>query len=547
MEDSVRSRTEMPHGVRLDAAFNELRAAIGDRPLVAADQPKAELVLGQIGKPAGTPIADEWNHRTVAQVIAEECLREGIGSGELGLWVGVDGEWARLRKEEVEGLSHQTFSVGAFVERSDPHNPLLGRPLYLREMDWEAFLLEILESRYGNAALASPPETGGEHVGWIDAFEAVGLVIGDLKARATDELDPAPWIESLPPSFGAERIREAKFEQLAVDAIQQALLDGSLAASFRSDEELVQIPAIAFAKRAVACEAILNGRLEINPLWPEEWQGWNNHPWILAREQFLVWFSAFAMSSIRPRAATPLPLERPTAICSRLPVETARVGLWEAVSFIAFGIALPAERLVRAIRWESFCDGVVVKAQDMLEEALAKLCQAGSDGKVAFFGKFVAAHGIDTALTEPLPPLRLDDFRRGFLGYDLLYFGAGLDNRFSTPKSHAVVGSKRSDHFSGVTVSREDLLRVFPQSETPQHQSQAFRPAASRAPAQGECERWLKSILPSASQRDDKPAFRKEAQRLISGLSGRAFDRAWANVAPAHGRDKAGAKPKLER
>lgn len=73
----------------------------------------------------------------------------------------------------------------------------------------------------------------------------------------------------------------------------------------------------------------------------------------------------------------------------------------------------------------------------------------------------------------------------------------------------------------------------------------ALESAISRAAAEDECARWLAAQFQVAdSERKSKPAFMAEAQSQITGLSGAAFNRAWAKVA-APGRKKAGAKRKL--
>jgi hypothetical protein len=65
----------------------------------------------------------------------------------------------------------------------------------------------------------------------------------------------------------------------------------------------------------------------------------------------------------------------------------------------------------------------------------------------------------------------------------------------------------------------------------------------SRRPAQNQCEERLAEIMSGAPITMTKADFRKKMQG-IPGLSARAFDRAWAEIAPKFGRDKSGAKPK---
>ena len=62
----------------------------------------------------------------------------------------------------------------------------------------------------------------------------------------------------------------------------------------------------------------------------------------------------------------------------------------------------------------------------------------------------------------------------------------------------------------------------------------------SRSDAQGKCEVWIRNLDEPPT---DKAACREEALAAIEGLSGRAFDRAWGNAAPADWKEP-GAKKK---
>jgi hypothetical protein len=75
-----------------------------------------------------------------------------------------------------------------------------------------------------------------------------------------------------------------------------------------------------------------------------------------------------------------------------------------------------------------------------------------------------------------------------------------------------------------------------------QLQSQANRPTSG---AQTKCERWLREIGADELVKTSKPSWRSKATAEIPGLSGRAFDRAWGNVAAEQPEiSKVGAKPK---
>ena len=81
--------------------------------------------------------------------------------------------------------------------------------------------------------------------------------------------------------------------------------------------------------------------------------------------------------------------------------------------------------------------------------------------------------------------------------------------------------------------------------EASEHLLQAFlkgAPIASTAAAATACEHWLRSEGDTLTGQA-KPAIRQAAMSRFRGLSGRAFDLAWAKAAPAEFR-RAGAKAK---
>src|SRR5438093_900797 len=85
------------------------------------------------------------------------------------------------------------------------------------------------------------------------------------------------------------------------------------------------------------------GRLD--PLWSDDWQPWNNHGWAIPKVEFDAWLlspDALAESGLPPSppitaASEVILIER------RQPAERDRVSLSEAVSWIAFDLALGAE------------------------------------------------------------------------------------------------------------------------------------------------------------------------------------------------------------
>lgn len=108
-------------------------------------------------------------------------------------------------------------------------------------------------------------------------------------------------------------------------------------------------------------------------------------------------------------------------------------------------------------------------------------------------------------------------------------------------------GSFRYSCFSliGLRFNRADICSAFlcapPPIEAPAANSRG------RAMAQRECEELLRQMMATAPPQMKKAAFQSEAMKSIKGLSGKAFTRAWGNVAPEFDRDKPGAPPGLRK
>lgn len=64
------------------------------------------------------------------------------------------------------------------------------------------------------------------------------------------------------------------------------------------------------------------------------------------------------------------------------------------------------------------------------------------------------------------------------------------------------------------------------------------------AGAENQCEAWLRTVFENGDRSKNKLSLKAEAQETIDGLSGEAFNRAWAKAAPDFGRDRPGRKSK---
>ena len=305
--------------------------------------------------------------------------------------------------------------------------------------------------------------------GWIDAFVCARRLFARLRTECAN-VDPAPWRtvenpEYWGPQLGKtpeEYVFNEKLEARLVAAFQRAVISRQLTPSWFDGSAFECIPPHAFGSRSFLRNALLYGGFEVDPLWPDEWQAWSGRGWALPKDQFEQWMQsedALSMAGL-PMTGSDMSPSDFASIGSRMPSEASRVPLSEAVTWIAFGIALDAERLERAIRWESLADGDLQGAQRQLETATATLLKAGADGLVPLYGRHVQAHGERGQRTEKIDPLTLDDYRKALIfNHDNLYYGAGLMLWYRAANESHLRGSERSDHFVNVTVERDALLK----------------------------------------------------------------------------------------
>ena len=303
--------------------------------------------------------------------------------------------------------------------------------------------------------------------GWIDAYVCARRLFAALKDECANA-DPAPWkIVQSPEYWGPqlgktsdEHVFDEKLSERVVAAFQSAIVSSQLVPSWFDGSAFRCIPSCAFDNRGQLYAALLQGQFEIDPLWPDEWQKWSGCAWAFPSDQFEHWITNHALSI----AGLPIPSDEVPkceidVVGSRLPSESTRVPLSEAVSWIAFGLALNAGRLERAIRWQRLSEGDLQAAQRRLEGAVTTLLTAASDGLVPMYGRHVAGHGEKGARTEKIDPLMLEDYANAFIvNEDSLYYGTGLFIWYQAPNQTLVRGSDRNDHFTHVSVERQALI-----------------------------------------------------------------------------------------
>ncbi len=432
----------------------------------------------------------DWLQRQTASEEVTRLISYAMRSGELPIWIAPkDGPERLVAPSAMLEVDHATVVSGCYRPPND-QGWLYGRPLFVKRSDWSAFVENVAAAKTPlDRAGSSPPpppigaETDAEQLsdtGWLKGLPG-GWVEGQICARRLfqrfkielNDDDPAPWVEigdaeDLGKTWGqsaAEYTYNQKMNERVVAIFQRAICTGELGASWFDGVSFREIPRSAFQRRGIAYRAIFDGRVEVDPSWPDDWQHWNYHGWAIPKDAFDTW-----LASGRPLELDALPNVGAQAeiapINRRFPSDARRVSLSEAVTWIAFGMALDSERLARAVQWGRLCDGDLRAAQGKLEKAATALLTAGTDGQIAFIGRHVESRDQRGSLTRPIDPLALADYRLiEIYHHDSLHYGTGFKHEYRTPIDTILHGSDRDDYYSEVAVERAELMKLFPANE----------------------------------------------------------------------------------
>ena len=390
-------------------------------------------------------------------------------------------------------------------------------------------------------AVAQGSKSAGGWIAGPDAFRRVALRISDSPSAT----DPAPWLAHKSAAYWSpltpQQIADQKLFISVVASIQGALLDGALVASVSDGRKTRRLPPAAFEGEATVRNVFRTGNLEIDPLWPDDWQEWNGQSCWFPEAEFEAWLASPA--AMRAEEPPPYPSavtgDAIQPLTARPLSNRSRVALSESVTWLAFGLALDADRTERAVRWGRLCGGDFAAAVSQMEAAANFLLDAGTDGKIAFFGRHEKRLGTSAACTQKIDPLQLGDYGQAMiLTHDHLYFGRGLAMMYGENNKIIGLNGGREDLFTHVTVSRDDVLNHC------MLQQRRLNAPISTGAAETECSAWLENEFASDPNGNRaRASFQSAALAHFEGrLSKRGFDRVWSKVAAAAGRSGAGRK-----
>lgn len=323
----------------------------------------------------------------------------------------------------------------------------------------------------GPTAIDSVADPSNE---WIGAQSAAQL-LRDRIAQALRGDNPTPWIPNngkFNGPYSSDDVESNRLVLRVAAALQAALLNHELSSCLFDGQAYKALPAAAFVNNFVVLNGIMLHGLELDPLWPDEWQPWSGCSWVLSKSQFEAWLASD--DAISERGLPPIASEEATNSVAQLearqPSQRTYVPLSEAVTWIAFGLALDSDRMTRTLSWGTLCDGNLAETVRRMSDAAEKLLDAGADAKIAFKGRLVAHRDENGALTSKIDADALNDFRQfDIYGKDHLRYGRGP--RFTPDRARVVsyAHSARAELFTNVTVSRAELLSLFPDPREIRH------------------------------------------------------------------------------
>lgn len=146
------------------------------------------------------------------------------------------------------------------------------------------------------------------------------------------------------------------------------------------------------------------------------------------------------------------------------PPQRPFISLTEAISWIAFGCSMDAERIGQALgidEWKSEARSrQFIIVDESLEVALEHLLDHAIDGRIELRGRQFDSllQPECEVLTERIPEVRLTDYRRFAFWDNTLFRGTGL----AWSADERDLPATSDDQFRSITVSRTDLLDAFP-------------------------------------------------------------------------------------
>lgn len=240
----------------------------------------------------------------------------------------------------------------------------------------------------------------------------------------------------------------------SLDGFKDALRTGRIRSALGPDNK--PLPTIVLTRPGAIDRALglcgADMAVEIDPLWPQEWQDLNGRG-LRINVQDLGQWQCDRDAPLPPQTKAPAQLSRWSLR------QEENVTLAEALSYMAFEFAMKGERLARAVRWESM--GPMAEMQVKLGDTMKDIARAGREGRLTLNGKPMGNDGR-LAKRELIGALALVDFQSADWANDRLYEGEGLA-RFLRPGEGGaamLLPPSTGRYFAEVWVDRAQLASL---------------------------------------------------------------------------------------
>lgn len=132
---------KVSNAIRLNEFAHKLADEFAARPTLAEDE-----FFGQFW--TNDPNSFDWMRRSNAKRLAEIILAKAVREGVLELWVRLaDGE-ASVDHYSIPLFVARDAAAGAYVPYAHNDHALHGRPLWVKNTDWQMFYTAIMRERY---------------------------------------------------------------------------------------------------------------------------------------------------------------------------------------------------------------------------------------------------------------------------------------------------------------------------------------------------------------------------------------------------------------
>lgn len=301
-------------------------------------------------------------------------------------------------------------------------------------------------------------------------------------------------------------VRKQKAGMRAQKSLQIGLAAGQLKAVYVDESDRQSIPTWAWENNDRTAFVWNEGRLPLDILLPDRWQRWTRHRCFIERDSLRTWLKAdfIKLGSDLPDVVRS---ERrpPAPISHRAPPSQPYVPLCEAVSWIAYGVAMPSDSLFELIQTGEIGQGYQW-AIKRLEAAVTDFADAALGQHIRCIGRYKPTYSEKCDdLTDFIAPVRFADFRRLDIVGNGFFYGSGLAQCMNEGALHLIMGEGRSDSLFDVKVDRADLMAHFAGRHV---RPQANPSNAPKRVARSALQDWLTSLRDGGARQTQRELYK---------------------------------------